>query len=85
MEVPDPSKKCPMPDRLVSNAFLVAGLALLGLGVYFYSAPASGPLLQVAETDIEVPDLPPGIERTVLFHLDNASSEPLRVLGVMVC
>lgn len=71
--------------RLASNAFFLAGFALLGLAAYGYFSSPAEDLLEVAHPDLEIADLASGEKRTVVFHLENRSSEPLRVLGMATC
>jgi hypothetical protein len=71
--------------RLIPSALLVAGVALFALVAYEYYAPGAGPALAVEQTDIEFSALLPEKETTVVFHLDNRSGRPLRVVGIAGC
>ncbi|MBM4068362.1 MAG: hypothetical protein FJ271_05390 [Planctomycetes bacterium] len=74
-----------MPYRLLSNLFLLGGIAFLGLAAYDYFAPPPESQLHVEQADLEFPDLPAGCDNTVVFHLDNRSGRPMRVLGLTGC
>ncbi len=74
-----------MLTRMLSWFFLVAGLGLLGLGAYYYWAPAADSSLEVFECEKEIADSVPGRKTTVVYHFHNHSSQPLRVLGLAGC
>jgi hypothetical protein len=74
-----------MSWRLLSYVFVVAVVALLGLATRDYFAPGFQPALRVEQTQIQVGSLISGQERTVVFHLENQSRRPIRVLGIALC
>jgi hypothetical protein len=60
-------------------------IGFLGAAAYCYFAPARGPALHVDETEIKLTDAQPNQKRDLVFHLDNRSGKPMRVLGVSWC
>jgi hypothetical protein len=71
--------------RWLSHVFVLAGLVLFGLAGYFYFAPAPDPCLDVAEQAMELSGCIPGQKTPVVFHFQNHSSRPIRVLGLVTC
>jgi hypothetical protein len=71
--------------RMLSNFFFLLGLVLFGLAGYFYFAPAAGPSLEIAATEINVADCRPGRQTEIAVELNNTSSKPLRILGLAEC
>jgi uncharacterized protein (DUF58 family) len=74
-----------MSYRLVSNVFFAAGFLLLGLAAYFYFPQTPGAGLETGDTEIEVADCLAGADTPVVFHLENRSGAPMRVLGIGTC
>jgi hypothetical protein len=72
-------------DRILSNGFFLAALMLFALAGYFYFAPASGPSLEVAATQIDVADGLAGRESQIAVHVENTSNRPMRILGLAEC
>lgn len=71
--------------RFLSYGFFLLGLFLLGLAGYFYFAPEPGPSLNISQQDLEVSDCVPGRKTAVNFQIHNASSRPIRILGLSQC
>jgi hypothetical protein len=71
--------------RLLSAALVLVGLSLLGVAAWSYFAPPRGPALETPETDMELGQCTPGQETEVVFHLQNNSRRPIRVLGLAPC
>jgi hypothetical protein len=72
-------------NRILSNLFFLAAVVFLGLAGWFCFAPAPGPSLKIADTDIDVGSFPAGRESEVAVHLTNTSSKPMRILGLAEC
>ena len=71
--------------RLLSYVFYGAGLVLLGLAGYFCFAPEPALCLEVAQADMEIADCVPGKKIPVVFHFNNSSTRPIRILGLVMC
>jgi hypothetical protein len=71
--------------RALSNFFFLFSVVLFGLAAYAYFAPAAGPSLAVAATEIDVPDCAPGRETEVAVRMENTSGKPMRILGLAEC
>ena len=71
--------------RRWSALCLCVGVGLSLLGAYAYCTRPGGPVLEAAETDIELTDCVPDRKRAVVLRLENHSRRPIRVLGVGFC
>ncbi len=71
--------------RITSAVLVFGGLVLCGLAAWSYFAPPAGPDLAVAEPTIKLDDAIAGKETAVVFHLQNNSGRPIRVLGQVFC
>jgi hypothetical protein len=74
-----------MMYRWLSYGFFAAGVGFLGLAGYYYFAPAPASCLEVSETDQQISDCVAGQEKPVVFHFNNTSSKPIRILGLNTC
>jgi hypothetical protein len=73
-----------MSLRIISTAFTLGGLTLLGLSAYSYLAASTGPQVIVLQTDLELDDFPVG-QQAVVVPVHNHSRRPIRVLGWSEC
>jgi hypothetical protein len=69
----------------LSRLLVVAGVALLAFTAYLYLSPEPGPLLEVAQTEVEITECVAGQSKDVILHLVNRSGHDIRVWGVTGC
>jgi hypothetical protein len=74
-----------MLRRLVSIAFFISGLGLLGAAASSYLGSSAAPAITAVASNLDLGDCLPGQQTRVIFHLANHSRQPIRVLGLAEC
>lgn len=75
----------PRYDRWLYLFFSSLGCCLMLAAAYSYFAPMPSAAVDVALSDIEIPDGYVHEKREVVFQLENHSSQSIRVLGLAEC
>jgi hypothetical protein len=71
--------------NIAARILFVIGLALLATGTWLWFANPSDPVLQIANTDLDIGESPAGTETILRVPVENHSAHPVRVLGLVGC